>query len=151
MEFIEKPPSQLCLRCGLSVDSWDVTSTTVHDKETPVHMPFTYKPKQHFLNWLKRLQGKLRSPIPPDVIDRIYLELDKRRIHEVQKVTWHLVDNILRILSKRVDKHFTDYYPHVYQITNIIRGAPVLTLSDAQVRQHAHARTYNATHRRRSC
>lgn len=60
-------------------------------------------------------------------------------------MTWDVIDRqigyrrcilnkfrILRKLAKKVDKKFNDYYQHVYQITNIIRGAPILTLSEAQ-------------------
>lgn len=68
MEFIEKPPSLCCPMCGISRDTLDVNSAAVHDKETQVHIPFTYRPKQHFLQWIKRITGELKSNIPKEVL-----------------------------------------------------------------------------------
>lgn len=47
-------------------------------------------------------------------------------------MTWDLVDKILRKLANKVDQKYNAYYQHVYQITNIIRGEAILTLSDSQ-------------------
>lgn len=145
MEYIEKPPSYCCPLCGVCRETLDVNSALVHDKvfmilivthafqkETPVHVPFTYRPKQHFVAWIRRVTGELSYTISGLVIDRIRLELYNRRIYDVNEVTWDVVDRILRKLAKKVDRKYNIYYQHVYQITNIIRGAPILTLSDAQ-------------------
>lgn len=75
METIDKPPSLCCPVCGLCRDTLDVSSAAVHDKETPIHIPFTYRPKQHFMSWIKRVTGELNYVIEQDVRDRIYLEL----------------------------------------------------------------------------
>lgn len=132
LEHIEKPPSKCCPMCGLSTERIDETSSSVHDKDSAVHIPFTYRPKQHFYAWIKRVTGKLKFVIPQEVIDAVILELHNMRITDVNNVTWDIVNSILRDLAKKVDKKFSDYYQHVYQITNIIRGAPILTLTDVQ-------------------
>lgn len=132
LEFIEKPPSMCCPRCGLCRDTIDISSSAVHDKETPVHIPFTYKPKQHFESWINRVTGRTRPPIPKYVMDAIYLELGNMRVEDLDNVTWDMVDRILRKLAKKVGKWFNEYYQHVYQITNIIHGTPILDLSVSQ-------------------
>ncbi len=57
LEYIEKPPMKICPLCGLGREELDITSSAVHDKETPVHLPFHYRPKQYFLQWIKRITG----------------------------------------------------------------------------------------------
>jgi hypothetical protein len=82
MEYIEKPPSYCCPMCGLCRDTLDVNSALVHDKvtyldldsdvqETPIHVPFTYRPKQHFMSWIRRVTGELNYVIPPKVRDKV--------------------------------------------------------------------------------
>lgn len=57
-----------CENCGLSIDILDSTSASVHDKEVITHVPFTYRPKLHFISWVKRITGKLKFFIPPEII-----------------------------------------------------------------------------------
>lgn len=109
MEYIDKPPSVCCPLCGISRETLDVTSAVVHDKETPVHIPFTYRPKQHFISWIRRITGELNYVIEQDIIDKIYVELYNRRIYDVNSVMWDVVDRILRKLAKRVDKKYTRF------------------------------------------
>lgn len=132
LEYIDRHPSLVCPRCGLSKDTLDVTSSLVFDKVQTVHIPFTYRPKQHFISWIKRITGDLNYPVEPAVLDTIYIELNNRRITDVNHVTWEVVDSILRKLAKTSDKKMNEYYQHVYQITNIIRGEPILVLSEAE-------------------
>jgi hypothetical protein len=132
LEFIEKPPSVSCPKCGLARDEIDITSAAVHDKETPVHIPFTYRPKQHFEAWINRVTGKTRYVIPKDILAEIFIEINNMRIFDLDAVTWDVIDRILRKLAKKVHPRFNQYYQHVYQITNIIRGQPILSLSSAQ-------------------
>lgn len=144
MQYQEKPPSLYCKKCGLSIgnvsyyihllpiiDEIDNTSAAVHDKDTATHVPFTYRPKLHFISWVKRITGKLRFSIPSWVIDAILLKLWKQHVTDVNDVTWDKVDNILRSLASN-NKAFSDYYPHVYQITNIIRGKAILSFTEEE-------------------
>jgi len=128
MQFNEKPPSLYC-KCGLSIIVLDNTSAAVHDKETITHIPFTYRPKLHFISWVRRISGKLKFTIPEWVTDEIYYKLHLRKIFDVNLVTWEIIDDIIRTAAKN-DKRFTDFYPHVYQITNIIRGRAILVFMD---------------------
>lgn len=132
MEFVEKPPTISCPRCGLSRDDIDITSSAVHDKETPVHIPFTYRPKQHFESWINRVTGRTRYVIPDDIKAPIFIEVHNMRIEDLDLITWDVIDRILRKLAKKVSDKFNAYYQHVYQITNIIRGSAILNLSPAQ-------------------
>jgi hypothetical protein len=132
MEYVEKPPGISCPRCGISRDVIDITSAAVHDKETPVHIPFTYKPKQHFEAWINRVTGRTRYIIAEEILAHIYIEMYNMRITNLDNVTWDVVDRILRKLAKKVSKKFNEYYQHVYQITNIIRGYSILKLSSSQ-------------------
>jgi hypothetical protein len=135
LEEIEKPPAMCCPMCGCTRDTIDITSAAVHDKETPIHVPFHYNPKQHFEAWINRLTGKSKNIIPKYVIDAVMLELFNMGIHKAEHlelVTWDLVDRILRKLAKKVSTKFNTFYQHVYQITNIIRGGSIITLSPTQ-------------------
>lgn len=132
LEFIEKPPSLCCPTCGISKTAIDINSSVIHDKEMPVHTPYTYRPRQHFINWIKRITGESNVPIEQEIIDKILDELSRRRIKDVNLVTWELINEILRKLTKKVDTKYNHYYQQAHQITNIIRGAPILTLSDAR-------------------
>ena len=129
MQYNEKPPSIYCPQCGLSIEVLDNTSSAVYDKETTTHLPFTYRPKLHFISWVRRITGKLKFNIPPWVTDEIYYKLNLRKLKNVDLVTWEVVDDIVRSAAKN-DKRFADYYPHVYQITNIIRGKALLVFTD---------------------
>lgn len=131
MEYNDKCPSIYCSKCGLTIEVLDNTSASVHDKETMTHLPFTYRPKLHFISWIKRITGKLRFSIPQDVIDEITYCLYKRQIKDLNSVTWACIDDIVRTLAHS-DKKFADYYPHVYQITNIIRGKPILSFTEEE-------------------
>lgn len=131
MEYDDKRPSLYCTKCGLTIEVLDNTSSVVHDKENTTHVPFTYRPKLHFISWVKRITGKLRFSIPAWVIDEIHFRIGQRQIRDVNQVTWELVDEIIRSLAKN-DKRYADYYPHVYQITNIIRGSPILTFDEEE-------------------
>jgi rubredoxin len=133
MEFIDVPPSMTCRLCGLSREVLDVSSTTVHDKDTSVHTPFTYRPKLHFVSWVRRITGQLRFIIPPDITDHVrYNLVVQRGIKDVNKVTWDVVSDVLHDLAKRVHPKFSEYYQHVYQITNNIRGSSILKLTSEQ-------------------
>ncbi len=131
LQFNERPPSMYCPQCGLSVEVLDNTSAAVHDKETTTHLPFTYRPKLHFISWVKRITGKLKFTILSWVTDEIYFRLYQRKITDVNLVTWEIIDDIVRTAAK-TDKRFADYYPHVYQLTNIIRGRPILVFTEEE-------------------
>lgn len=131
MQYNEKPPSIYCPNCGLSIEVLDNTSISVHDKEIKTNLPFTYRPKLHFMSWVRRITGKLKFNIPQWVKDEVYYKLFLRKITNVNLVTWEVVDDIIR-LSAKTDSRFSDYYPHVYQITNIIRGKAILTFTDEE-------------------
>jgi hypothetical protein len=82
---------------------------------------------------VRRITGQLRFVIEPEVIDHVRYRLIRQRgITDVNKVTWDVVSDVLHDLAKRVDPKFSDYYQHVYQITNIIRGSPILKLTSEQ-------------------
>lgn len=129
LEYFEKPPSLTCSKCGLFIDDIDITSPNVHEKEISNHLPFVYRPIQHFDNWIRRITGKNHYIIPDDILDEIYREMCKRKI-EFDNINWTTVDEILRNLAKRKNPKFKDYYQHVYQITNLIRGSPMLIISE---------------------
>ena len=131
MSFEEKPPSLYCKKCGLKIEVLDNTSAAVHDKETTTRNPFTYLPKLHFIKWIRAITGRLKYSIPRDVIDEYYMQLHKRGIKSVSEITWELVNDITKQLAK-MDKRYALYYPHVYQITNILRGGSLLEFTEEQ-------------------
>jgi len=103
----------------------------VHDKELPSNNAFHYNPKQHFKSWIYRVTEKTKYNIPDWVINRIYTELYIAKVYDLNEVSYHRVNDILRRVAK-TEKQFTPYFQHVYQITGMIRGKPLLTLSEGE-------------------
>jgi hypothetical protein len=129
MKFKEKPPSKVCDTCGYTKDILDTSSSLIHDKETNGHTPFFYRPWFHFRNWVQYFVDEQNYVMDKEDLDEIYLELGKGDITNVKDVTWEIINRILHKIAQR-KSHFTELYPHVYQITNIIRGSPVVTFSE---------------------
>ena len=130
MKFIEKPPSEVCPACGYSREKLDPSSPLIHDKETNGHTPFFYRPWFHFRNWVQYFIDDQKYVIEPEKLDLIYSEIGAAKITNLKDVNWEVVSRILHRLAATKDPSFTDLYPHVYQITNIIRGGPVVTFGE---------------------
>jgi len=127
---MKQQPTRYCPNCGFSEDIIDTSSALIHDKETNAHTPFAYRPYFHFKNWVQFFIDEQRYTLEQKQMDMILLELANRGITDLKNVNWEVINKILHYIAQHKDRSFTDLYPHVYQITNLIRGAPVVTFSE---------------------
>jgi hypothetical protein len=136
MEYLERPPSICCPKCSLCIDDLDITSPFVHEKEAPNHTPSSYHTKVHFKSTVSKILGKCKIFIPEeeekDLMLVLRLQINNKGIKKVEDVTWSLVRCILSDLAKKTHPKYKDFYPCVYQLTNALRGKPVLTLTDKE-------------------
>jgi hypothetical protein len=96
-------------------------------------MSFVYRPRAHFEGFLGKVCGETKVKIPKEIIGRVVNRLEGRV--DVKNVTAVDVDKALRYLAKTESRIFIDYYNHIYTIANIIRGSPLITLSQEEKEQ----------------
>src|SRR3972149_2231414 len=135
LEYVEKPPSLCCPKCGIKRDIIDIYLSSAYEKDNNTHVPFTYTQKTYFNQWLKRITGKCKANIDKDDLDAIYVTLYNKKIFNVMDITWNVIDEIVRYLSRTKGKRFSKLYPLVYSITDIIRGKPLLVLSGEDIKE----------------
>lgn len=79
---------------------------------------FSYKRLNHLNEWISQVQGKESTDIPPEVYDRILLEINKQRITNMAEITPTKIKQILKSLK------LNRYYEHTPHIINRLNGAP---------------------------
>lgn len=125
LEELDSPPSLVCFECGFTKTAFCTTEEASYS--------LGYRSKQHFMVTVNRIRVKVNYNIPNHIYDSIYTELSNRGVTNLNDVSVGLIDDILHKLSKHKDKCFTHYYQHKFQITNKIRGAPIVVLSNEQI------------------
>lgn len=78
----------------------------------------------HFNDWLSSIEGCETCELPPEVLDRIYIEMEKNGITNVLDLNYDTVKIYLK------NNGFNKYYNNIYQIINRITGVPRVTLTD---------------------
>ena len=84
---------------------------------------FSYKRINHFNEWLAQFQAKESTEIPSEVYDKIILEIEKERIHNMVNLTPIKLREILKKLK------LNKYYEHVPHIINRLNGVQAPTMS----------------------
>lgn len=106
-----------CTLCGMSETFLpEKDMGTFNEPTIPAQVPFTYRKKNHFRDWLARSQGKENTTIPQVVYDSLLVEIRKRRITEAKSVTRELLIELMRKLK------MNKYYRNVSQIHYHITG-----------------------------
>lgn len=106
----------VCCNCGVTdtILTSDV-EWSLYETHEPVQV-FNYKRKNHFKEWLIHLQAKENTNIPDDLINKIYLEMKKERITDIDKLTY---DKIKLYMSKHNYNKYFEHIPYIYKmITN---------------------------------
>ena len=84
---------------------------------------FAYKRINHLNEWISQIQGKESTEIPPEIYDRILLEIKKQRITNMAEITTAKVKEILKRLQ------LNKYYEHTSHIMNRLNGTPSINLT----------------------
>lgn len=93
-------------------------------KEPPKEISyFAYKRINHLNEWLNQVQGKETTDIPEEIYDKIFYEIQKRKITNMADITQAQLKNIMRKL------HINKYYEHIPHIMYRLNGIPVPVLS----------------------
>lgn len=133
MDRVENPPGRRCKSCKYRIEGLDMNSPLVYEKETS-QSPFIYRPWTHIKNSLANFIDQSSNEISDDdpIMVAIYAELKKRGVVNLADVEWYTVNGILHWLAKQgtLKVNPAEFYPYVYQITNKIRGAPVVEFDD---------------------
>lgn len=114
----------ICTNCGATEYNFgsDI-EWTLYETHEPVQV-FNYKRKNHFKEWLMQLQAKENTNIPDELINKIYLELKKERITDVDKITY---EKIKGYMSKH---NFNKYFEHIPFIFKKITNKQPIELDD---------------------
>lgn len=109
--------SMYCLECGaMETFLAEEDLGTFNEPTIPLQAPFTYKKKNHFRDWLARIQGKENTVIPKEVYDALLNELHKMRIKSTDNVDRNLIRKLLKKLK------MSKYYKNLSQIHYHITG-----------------------------
>jgi hypothetical protein len=84
---------------------------------------FAYKRINHLNEWISQIQGKESTEIPPEIYDRILLEIKKQRITNMADITTAKIKEILKRLQ------LNKYYEHTSHIMNRLNGTPSINLT----------------------
>jgi hypothetical protein len=84
---------------------------------------FAYKRINHLNEWISQIQGKESTEIPPEIYDKILLEIRKQRITNMADVTNAKIREILKKLGQN------RFYEHGAHIMNRLNGMPSISLS----------------------
>lgn len=109
-----------CPRCGLCypyIGEYQESLTFEQIKSYDITRGnYSYQRRNHFGEWLSKLQAREMTNIPQEVIDALKLELKKARLTNPSDITPKKVKEYLKKLK------LSKYYEHVQNITLILTG-----------------------------
>lgn len=103
-----------CTKCGATYSD----GIDAHQWYAVPHIPhskFRYLRSGHLLSLLKRFQGKEKTVIPRDVIDRVVLRLHQEK-YDLREIGYKEMKYVLQKLL------LARYYEHVWQLLHIATG-----------------------------
>lgn len=104
-----------CETCGLC-KTWQDPDTPQWSDEVEVTKAYRYKRLGYFIEHLYRIQAKECTVIPDHVINKLLIELRKRRITDPDKITVKLIKGFLKKLE------LSDYYDNANSIIRTLSG-----------------------------
>jgi hypothetical protein len=125
-EFKENDEKYLvCNNCGVIDNSGGriLDALSYKDIQESNHVSnFNYKRINYFTEWLIQLQGKENIKLDEDLLNKIKLELSKRRISDNSNLSHARMKKVLK------DLHLNKYYEHIPLITHTICGTSPLNI-----------------------
>lgn len=110
-----------CTRCGYTRTFLQTTSSNVPYGDEREFGNFSYKPKNHFQEWLNRLQVKEKCEVPMHVIEEVMGKLYGEGFRDPEQIE---PQHIRRALSSLNKKKYKTYYDNVTQIFVRTTGKP---------------------------
>ncbi len=107
-----------CTKCGLSEAVLVDSHKGSYKDPNPSNAGYAYKRLNHFNERISQFQGKESTEIPPEIYDKIWEEIHKRRITDLSVLNPKIVRKILKKLN------LNQYYEHVPHIINKLNGLP---------------------------
>jgi len=107
-----------CDNCGLVVSKMISQELTYREEQESSEkiVNYSYKRENHFNEWMSQFQAQEMTTIPPDVIDKLRVELKKLKIKSLDEITHAKIRGLLKKLK------LNRFYEHVPYITNILNG-----------------------------
>lgn len=105
----------ICKECGLSQD-WQDPNLPQWSDTVGFTKQYRYKRPKYFEDHLNRFQAKENVTIPPELLQQILKELNKRRIRDISKINYKLIKSILQHLDK------SSYYDNINTIICKLSG-----------------------------
>lgn len=105
-----------CIYCGYSIDYFHYNDKPSYKDNTPDINVFSYKPLNHWNEWMSQFQAKESTNIPDEVFDLIYQEIKKNRIENMADLTTKKLKEFLKKLK------LNKYYEHKAYIINRLNG-----------------------------
>lgn len=123
--FIQSSDMYICDRCQ-EVDYIVSDTHKPLTKDTPIKPSCSYRPINHFNEWLSRSQAKENTVIPDEIINQIKAELIKQRIVDIELLTPKKMVSVLHTLG------LNKYYEHAMYILYKINGVKPPTFTRDQ-------------------
>lgn len=120
-----KESKYICPQCGLEEVTFIDSDRPSFKDPPPDANYFAYKRINHFNELLAQFQAKESTHIPKEVFDTIRKELKKER-KSVKQLDFDLVKTYLK---KHADKHYNQYYDHIFHIINRLNGDKPLNMT----------------------
>ncbi len=133
--MILSPSEHTCSNCALVIEESPLVAPTVDEMRYKIqthHIPCMYKRQNHWNERLCQVQGKQKTHIPSEIIDKIKEEIIKTSSLTVETIDISGVRKILKKLK------LSKYYEHVNYLTNMINGhrLPYLSPSEEDKLRH---------------
>lgn len=112
----------ICKNCNL-VQEVRIESNISNYKDNVIEKPiYPYKRINHLIEWLNRIQGKETANIPPEIYEKVLIEIRKTRETDIKNITIKDIRKILKTLR------LSGYYEHASLILSKLTGINPPTL-----------------------
>lgn len=121
--FVTSEKFLTCRECGFTEREMIVDGTSYQDEIDNKVFVYDYKRINYFTEWLNQIQAKETATIPTDVIEKLQLEIKKKRITK-EKMTMQKMKKILK------ESNNSKYYEHIPLIISNIYNCSFLSIPE---------------------
>ena len=116
----------VCTACGICTFVYGASAenVTYEQHQSMQRAPgAAYLRTNHLNELLSQIQGRETKHIPEHVLDGVRAELHKMRVHDMDRVEFSQIDDILHRLN------YTAFYDHTVTITSLVTGREVSAMT----------------------